>query len=70
MSVNDSIKRGSRVLVVEGPDKGEEGVVSSVVRKYDPGTSTLGWRVKVEIPEKQDQAARVISTRLAWVREL
>lgn len=60
------IKKGTKVVVVEGPQKGAEGIVTMVKREYDPDTQTTRWTVWAE---SLDGGSR-IKTRLAWVREI
>ena len=59
-----TIKRGTRVLVVEGPSKGREGEVTKLAREYDRDTETTRWTVWLDCGRFK------IKTRLAWVREI
>ncbi len=60
-----TIKKGVRVLVVEGADIGEKGIVSSVFRRYDEDDRAARKMVSFETA-----TGTRITTRLAWVREL
>lgn len=60
------VRVGSHVVVVEGANRGERGVVNKLERIYDEDTKTTGWRVDIET-EGGDILVRV---RLAWVRKL
>ena len=68
--VNTEIKHGSKIIVVEGPHKGREGIVSMVRRVYDKETLTTRWTVWAEPLEGGDEDGKNrIKTRLTWVRE-
>ena len=60
------IKKGTKIIVTEGPQKGQEGIVSMVRRVYDPETLTTRWTVWADSLDGQKR----IKTRLAWVREI
>lgn len=62
-------KKGTAVIVVEGPHKGTEGVVESVAREYDRETNTTGKRVRIRISDPSGEDERIIKTRLIYVRE-
>lgn len=64
--VKQDIKKGTKILVTEGPDAGSEGIVSMVKRVYDEGTRTLRWTVWAESLNGGER----IKTRLSWVREI
>jgi ribosomal protein S4E len=57
------VKKGSTVLVVEGADQGEKGIVSSVFKRYDEEDKATRKMVSFE----NDDGKRV-TTRLSWVR--
>jgi ribosomal protein L24 len=59
------IKKGTRVLVVEGVEQGSKGVITSVFRRYDEDDRARRKMVSIE-----DETGRVITTRLSWVRLL
>ena len=61
-----TIKKGSKVLVVEGPQQGEKGIVSMVRRVYDEDSQITRWMVWAENLEGGEK----IKTRLAWIREV
>jgi hypothetical protein len=68
-------RKGARVLVIEGVEKGTEGILESVFRTYDRNSGTTGKRctIRTVIPnqiEPSETVERVIRTRLAWVREI
>jgi ribosomal protein L24 len=60
-----TIKKGVRVIAVEGADQGEKGIVSSVFRRYDEDDKATRKMVSFE-----NETGHRITTRLAWVREL
>jgi ribosomal protein L24 len=59
-----AIKKGSKVLVVEGPSKGREGTVTKLAREYDREMQVTRWTVWL------DTGKWKIKTRLSWVREV
>jgi len=59
-----AIKKGSKVLVVEGPSKGREGMVTKLAREYDREMQVTRWTVWL------DTGKWKIKTRLSWVREV
>jgi hypothetical protein len=67
-----AIRKGSKVVVVEGPSRGEQGIVLDVGRWYDPDTHTTGNRVKIELAgqDEFEDKKNTLTTRTAWVREL
>jgi len=60
-----TIKKGVKVIVVEGADQGEKGTVTSIFRRYDEDDRATRKMVSFE-----DETGHRITTRLAWVREL
>jgi ribosomal protein L24 len=60
-----TIKKGTRVIVVEGADQGEKGIVTSIFRRYDEDDRATRKMVSFE-----NETGHRITTRLAWVREL
>lgn len=69
--VANNMKKGSTVIVVEGPHRGKEGKVLDVYRSYDKESKTTGKRVEIELEEiGQDGEKKVIQTRAAWAREI
>lgn len=56
-----TIKKGSTVLVVEGPHQGEKGTVTQLLRIFDEDSKVMRWTVWVDSRVK---------TRLSWVREV
>ena len=63
-------KKGATVVIVEGADKGTQGVLLAVYRQYDYDTQTVGKRVKIRVTEQNGDIERIIKTRLSWVREI
>lgn len=63
-----TIKKGSHVLVVEGPHNGEEGHVKELFRAYDAGTRTTHKLVVIE--QGNPHMVTTFSTQLAFVREI
>ena len=61
----NTIKSGSRVLVVEGIHQGEKGKVTSVARRFDEDSGQSRKVVTFE-----NEHGRRITTRLSWCREL
>lgn len=57
----NTIKKGSNVVVVEGPDQGYTGVVTQLQRIFDPDDKVTRWTVWI---------GGKIKTRLSWVREI
>jgi ribosomal protein L24 len=55
------IKKGSTVLVVEGPHQGERGIVSQIQHVFDVNSRVMRWTVWID---------GRIKTRLKWVREI
>lgn len=62
----NTIKKGSKIVVVEGAKQGELGIVTKVAKKYDEADRIYRWTVWAE---SLDGGHR-IKTRLSWVREL
>lgn len=56
-----TIKKGSTVLIVEGPHQGERGVVTQLLRIFDADSKVMRWTVWIN---------GRIKTRLNWVREV
>ena len=59
------IKRGSKIVVVEGIQCGMEGTVTLVQREYDKDDRVTRWMVWAD-----GQHGDRIKTRLSWVREV
>jgi hypothetical protein len=68
MTAPGKVKKGSTVIVVEGPHKGAEGKVDELYRSYDRDSQTTAWRCIIEVPG--DSESGFIHTRLAWVRPI
>ena len=61
-----NITKGTKILVVEGPQQGQKGIVTRVQRVYSEDDHTMRkmvWADGIDGGER-------IKTRLAWVREL
>lgn len=63
-------RKGDRVIVVEGPSRGEYGIILKTERKYDLNTQSTGWRVLIELDDQPGDKPNTLETRLAWVRKL
>lgn len=65
-------KKGARVLIVEGADKGTEGELHGIYRQYDPATCTTGKRCTIKVTEGEGETehTKLVRTRLSWVREI
>jgi hypothetical protein len=61
-----ALKKGTKILVVEGPQQGAKGFVTQVQRVYDEEAKTKRWTVWADDIEGGER----IKTRLAWVREI
>jgi ribosomal protein L24 len=59
------IRKGSKVIVVEGPQAGTEGIVTHLERRYDPDRGKMAWRVTIQPP---GETAAEVQTRLSWCR--
>lgn len=58
------VKKGDKVLCVEGPSKGCEGEVTKIAREFDRDTATTRWTVWFDTEKYK------VKTRLAWIRLL
>lgn len=63
--MTDKPKKGDKIIVVEGPLIGEEGIVTKVAKKYDEYDRKYRWMAWLET-----SGSKTIKTRLNWVREL
>lgn len=61
-----TIKKGSKILVVEGPQQGQRGIVSQVRRVFDADSNMTRWTVWANDLDGGER----IKTRLNWVREI
>jgi|KBSMisStandDraft_5_1062788.scaffolds.fasta_scaffold28045_8 ribosomal protein L24 len=57
----NKIKKGSTVVIVEGPQQGAQGKVTQLIRAFDADAKVMRWTVWIN---------GKIKTRLSWVREL
>jgi ribosomal protein L24 len=55
------IKKGSTVVIVEGPSQGVQGKVTQLLRVFDADSKVMRWTVWLN---------GKIKTRLNWVREI
>ena len=60
------IKKGTRIIVVEGSSIGARGIVTQIRRLYDEEDNTTRWVVWADDLAGGER----IKTRLGWVREL
>ena len=61
-----TIKKGTEVLVVEGPNQGVRGTVTQLQRVFDADSKVMRWTVWVDGGDGYGR----IKTRLSWVREV
>lgn len=59
------IRKGTRVVVIEGPEHGTEGTLESIYKAHVDYTSRKFCTIKV----REEGGERIVKTRLAWVRE-
>lgn len=57
----NTIKKGSKVIVVEGNHQGEQGTVTQLQRIFDADSKVMRWTVWIN---------GRIKTRLNWVMEI
>ena len=60
------LKKGAKILVVEGVQQGSQGIVTMVRRIFDEEDQKTRWVVWADALDGGDR----IKTRLSWVREL
>lgn len=61
-----AIKKGTKILVVEGPQQGQKGIVTQLLRVFDEEDRVTRWTVWADGLDGGDR----IKTRLNWVREI
>ena len=61
-----TLKKGDKIIVVEGAQLGEKGIITNIQRVYVQEDRVTRWMVWADGIEGGDR----IKTRLSWVREL
>ena len=60
------LKKGDRIYVTEGPQQGQQGIVTQVRRIFDEDDKKTRWVVWADSVAGEGR----IKTRLAWCREI